>query len=72
MFTHEDVFAELDVVLEAVKSRGDVANASDVGELQQILLDPRWRALAKVVGAAFRQCVCVCVRACMPVCVRER
>lgn len=44
----QSVFKELDVALETIKSRGDVADSTDVAQLQQIFRDPRWRALAKV------------------------
>ena len=42
------MFEELDLALEAVKSRGDVADASEVSDLQQMFRDPRWQAIAKV------------------------
>lgn len=71
MFTHEGVFKELDVALETIKSRGDVADSTDVGQLQQIFRDPRWRALAKVRTQGLLLdgvCVCVCLLA---TCVRS-
>lgn len=62
MFTHEGVFKELDVALETIKSRGDVADSTDVGQLQQIFRDPRWRALAKVrTQGLLLDGVCVCL-----------
>lgn len=64
MFTHEGVFKELDVALETIKSRGDVADSTDVGQLQQIFRDPRWRALAKVrTQGLLLDGVCVCLSA---------
>lgn len=78
MFT-EGVFEKLDLALEEVKSRSDVADASDVSELQQMFRDPRWQAMAKVIAAGLLHCliqsVSVCLSACLLVvcaCVRGR